>query len=98
MTTYGYRGPTIDHSLLSPSGRMSKRARKAATDREVARLFAGCGPLKGEGPPPRSEAQYMWDTAAQLLELADRGMSTRKYRREAERLLARAALLEGPKP
>ena len=31
--------PSIDHSLLSPSGRVSKRARKAALKREQARLF-----------------------------------------------------------
>ena len=29
--------PSVDHSLLSPSGRMSKRARKAANDRETKR-------------------------------------------------------------
>jgi hypothetical protein len=33
--------PCIDHGLLSPSGRMSKRARVAAMKRETARLFAG---------------------------------------------------------
>lgn len=31
--------PSIDHSLLSPSGKMSKRARRAAMDREREKLF-----------------------------------------------------------
>lgn len=31
--------PTIDDSLLSPSGRMSKRAREAAMKREAKRII-----------------------------------------------------------
>lgn len=31
--------PSIDHGLLSPSGRTSKRARKAAMEREQERLW-----------------------------------------------------------
>ncbi len=37
--SYGYRGPSIDHTVLSPSGRVSKAARKAALKSEAARLF-----------------------------------------------------------
>jgi len=77
--------PSIDHSLLSPSGRMSKRARKAALKREHDRLFAGVGDLRGEDKQP-SEREKVERHIAELEDLAARGMSVRKFRREAERL------------
>ena len=86
--------PTIDHSLLSPSGRMSKRARSAAMKREAARLF----PPGYWDPPPQSagdkaaaQAAVLLRTAAQLRELAARGMQPRKYVKAAERLERQAA-------
>lgn len=80
--------PAIDHSLLSPSGRMSKRARKAALQREAARLFAGIN-LKGEAPQ-ESERDRLLRTAQTLRDLANGGMKPRAYMKEAERLEALA--------
>ena len=90
---YGYRGPAIDHSLLSPSGRMSKRARKAAHEREEARVAAWWA-KKYPAPSPEEQAskeaaekrERLLRTAANLEDLANRGMHPRKYRKEAARL------------
>lgn len=91
---YYYRGPSIDHSLLSPSGRVSKRARKAAEAREVARLFP---PTPAPEPNPEAvkaaQGYALLRAAANLRELAARGMSTRKYLREAAKLEAQAEAL-----
>jgi hypothetical protein len=84
--------PSIDPSLLSPSGHMSKRARKAAMARETARLFAEWGghmPAPN-GPEQPSHKETCLRRAAQLRQLAARGMCVRKYIREAERLEAEA--------
>jgi hypothetical protein len=90
--TYGYRGPSIDHSLLSPSGRMSKRARAAAMKRETERLFAGVGDLRGTVAQPSERARLLhW--AKELRIMAARGMSVRKFTREAEKLEVQAASL-----
>lgn len=88
--------PSIDHSTLSPSGRTSKRARAAALKREAARLF----------PPgiwdrdPLTPAQILEKRivvlrrrAASLFDLAARGMRTKRYRREADALVAEAERL-----
>lgn len=94
MTTYGYRGPTIDHSLLSPSGSMSKRARKSATEREAARLFP---PGYWDMPTPSADAltqqarESKLRAAKNLRDLAARGMSPRKFIRAAEKLEKEAA-------
>jgi len=88
--------PSIDHSILSPSGRVSKRSRKAAMDRATAILFE---PWGGHMPAPNgpvqpTEAEALRQQARQLLELADRGMHTRSYRQHAAKLLAQAKELE----
>lgn len=86
MSDYYYNGPSIDHSLLSPNGRVSKAARKAALDREAARLFPpGSWPTRSE-PTAEERRQSLLQSARNLRELADRGMTPRKFRREAERL------------
>lgn len=89
--------PSIDHSILSPSGRCSKRAREAALKREAARLF----PKGYFNEPPKSDRQIAQDRAAtlrrsaeNLRSLAARGMTPRKFIREAEKLEAEAAILE----
>ena len=87
--------PTVDHSILSPSGRISKAARKRALARETARLFAEWG---GHMPGPRgpkqpSEKEKVLNQARRLRELAGRGMSRRKYAKEADRLEALAVRL-----
>ena len=89
--------PSIDHTLLSPSGRCSKAARAAAIQREGNRLF----------PPgywdnilqPTAEQQLaekvatLRQSAGRLRDLAERGMSRRKYLKEAARLEAEADAL-----
>ena len=88
--------PAIDHSLLSPSGRMSKRAREAALRREAARLFP-LGTFSRPEPTAAEQAQVkaqmLLRSAANLRDLAARGMSVRKFIKQAERLEAEAAAL-----
>lgn len=94
--SYHYKGPSIDHSLLSPSGRCSKRARNAAMKREAAKLFP---PGFWDKPTPTPEeqakkkAENLRHTAQILRDLAERGMNTRKYAREAAKLDAQADAL-----
>ena len=79
----------------SPSGHMSKRARKAASERFHKMLWGPTGHMpEPQGPPPEPEAVCLRRQAAELRRLAEGGMSPRKYRREAERLEARAAELD----
>lgn len=84
--------PAIDHSGLSPSGRCSKRARAAWLKREAARLFPP-GTFVTATPQP-APADQLRLNAARLRDLAGRGMSPRKFAREAARLEAEAAALE----
>lgn len=81
---------TIDHSLLSPSGRMSKAARERALTREAERLFDGVD-IRPKGPAQPTEREAMLQQAARLRDLAARGMHPRKYVKEAERLEFEAA-------
>jgi hypothetical protein len=89
--------PAIDHTLLSRSGKCSKRARKAFLERERARLFP---PGYWDKPEPtgaektQSECVSLRRRAKMLSDLADRGMKVRKYRKEAAKLLDEAAELE----
>ncbi len=97
--SYYYTGPSIDHTLLSPSGRCSKRARDAAMKREAAKLFP---PGFWDKPTPTPEelakqkADMLLRTAKTLRDLAARGMCSRKYAREAAKLEEQAnSLLKG---
>jgi hypothetical protein len=56
-------------------------------------LFAGVD-IKGGPTPQPSEAELLRRHADRLDELANRGMSARKYRREAAAARERAAELE----
>lgn len=90
--------PSIDHTILSPCGRVSKRGRAAALAREHARLFPPG--YWDETEPTEAEARAakvltLRRAATNLRELAARGMSTRKFTRAAEVLEAEAARLEG---
>lgn len=76
--------PAIDHTLLSPSGRVSKRARAAAEKVEFARLFKGAD-LNPTIPQP-SERDSDLRYAAELRALAARGFQPRKMTKEATRL------------
>jgi hypothetical protein len=93
----GYRGPSIDHGLLSPDGHMSKRARDAANKREKDRLFP---PGFWDRPEPTADEKRAAEVirlrraAAQCRDLATRGMRTRYYNKQAAMMEARAAELE----
>lgn len=83
--------PSIDHSFLSPSGRVSKRARRASDERTRRELF-------GDGLEfPRcrqpSERERLLRTAHELRGLASRGMKPRAYVKQAAMLEALAAKL-----
>ena len=81
-------------ALSSPSGRMSKRARKAASDRLNAQLFPP-GYWDRPEPTEADRAVQLRRTAAELRGWAERGMRPVAYRREAARLEAEADRLEG---
>ncbi len=76
-------------ALSSPSGRMSKRARRDAERRLSLKLFGPNG-LQREPTPQPTKRERLLAQAKQLRELAERGMSVRKFTREAERLEAEA--------
>ncbi len=74
-------------AMSSPSGRMSKRARAAAEKRLSLALFGPNG-LQRELPPQPSQKERDLAQAKRLRDLANAGMSTRKFNREADRLEA----------
>ena len=83
-------------ALSSPSGRMSKRARRAAEQRLAVALFGPNGATREEicGVQPQpTERERLLRQAARLRDLAARGMSPRKFTREADRLEQLAATL-----
>lgn len=90
--------PSIDHGLLSPSGKMSQRARKAANERQASRLFPpGYWESVKKAPPSESEkkASHVKDTLRRITELrqlAAHGMFPRKYKKEADRLETELAI------
>ena len=91
------RHPAIDHSLLSPSGTVSKRARKAAMQREHDRLFPPGywdAPKLTEQEAAQQEAQTLRRSAGTLRDLAARGMQRRTFTRKAEQLERQADELE----
>ena len=79
-------------ALSSPSGRMSKRARKAADERLRLALFGPDGLQRVAQQP--SMAESLRRQAAQLQSLAAKGMKPRAYRKEAARLEQEADELE----
>jgi hypothetical protein len=80
-------------SLSSPSGRMSNRARAAAEKRLSVALFGPEG-LQRSGPEQPTERERLLRHAAMLRDLADRGMRTRAFRREADKAEAKAKEME----
>jgi hypothetical protein len=83
-------------ALSSPSGRMSKRARAAASRRIAVALFGPGGgtraDIMGTTPQPSAREQLL-QHAARLRDLAARGMSVRRFTREAAAAEARARAL-----
>lgn len=81
--------PAIDHSMISPSGRVSARARKATTDRERVRLF---GPLGWFVDEPKTSVEIYREKIDQLRRRAkqDREFATLAGKAQAKKLLARA--------
>lgn len=90
--------PSIDHSQLSPNGRVSKRARKAMHTVNAALLFppelqAEIRANRRANQPTKQER--LRRQAANLRDLAARGMKPRAFPKEAARLEAEAAALDG---
>lgn len=79
-------------SISSPNGRVSKRAQAAAHERLRVALFGPEG-LKPQQAAQESEKARLMRQAANLRELAARGMSPRKYIKQAAELEAKAATL-----
>ncbi len=82
-------------AVSSPSGRMSKRA-KAAFDKRLHERLFGKNPTREDftgKAKPDSKKDGLLRYAKTLRDLADRGMSTRKFNKEAEKIEQQAALL-----
>lgn len=86
--------PDLDHSMMSPSGHISARARRAALERARVELFGKGGLPWPKGPPQPSEVDYLRRQARELSELAARGMKPRAYAKKAAELRAQADALE----
>lgn len=89
--------PTIDHSVLSPNGRVSQRARKAALERTRTELF----PPGFWDAPERTPQQLATEravalrrAATNLRDLAQRGMSPKRHLRAAIALETEACKLD----
>lgn len=83
-------------ALSSPDGHMSKRARETAVKRHTEALF-GPGGLAHPRGPDIPEAVALRRRAQELRDLAARGMSPRKYVKQAERWEAEADRLQNPR-
>lgn len=86
--------PVIDHGLLSPSGRMSQRARWAALAREYKKMFPPALLALMAEVPQEGTRDYLLRRAAELRSLAARGMNSRTYSRLAATLEKEAAKLD----
>jgi hypothetical protein len=77
---------SIDHGILSPSGRVSERSRQAAIERTRKELFGeeGLEPPSPGRQPSGKESDL--SRASELRDLASRGMKPRAYAEEAARL------------
>lgn len=83
----------IDHSILSPSGRVSKRQEKTAKERVRLELFGPNG-LQRDKPIQPSEAEALLRQAAELRQLASGGMKPRAYVKKAIELETKARFLK----
>lgn len=77
-------------AFASPSGKMSKRARKDGLARIRRQIFGDDNvDLRGEAPQP-SKKELLLRHATQLRELAERGMNSKVYFKKAQQLEAEA--------
>ena len=83
--------PAVDHSLISPSGKMSKQALEAAQERTRRELFGDGLPYPTAEQPPQEV--YLRRKAKELRELAARGMKPRSYLKLAKQYEQEADLL-----
>ena len=89
--------PSIDHSILSPSGHVSKRARAAAMKHERDLLFPPGywdDPARTAEEIAHEKAEVLRRTAANLRDLAAKGMKPRAYAKKAAEFEAAADKLE----
>lgn len=87
--------PSIDHSILSPNGRVSKRSREAAMERVRKELFADIEDPQIFKPPTNAEkALSLRRTAENLRQLAARGMKPKAYVKAAAKLETEADVLD----
>jgi hypothetical protein len=108
MTCHGHQSYTVDHSLLSPSGRMSKRAQAAAMKQERKRMAeaerrdeaarAACPECSAALARARvaqraNSIALLESQAAGLRRLADGGLRPKAHRELAAKLEAQAAAL-----
>jgi len=84
--------PSIDHSFLSPSGHISKQARATYIKRLSIELFGQDG-LQSTKPTQPSERETLLRNAAMWRDLASRGMSIRKFIKQAEAAEAKASTI-----
>ncbi len=82
---------SIDHGILSPSGHVSKRSRKAYLERARQELFGDGLPYPQIEQPTRKEV--LLQRAAMWRELAARGVGPRKHIKAAEAAEREAASL-----
>ena len=87
--------PMIDQGIISPSGRVSAQSRAAALERTRVELFGKEGLARPTVAQP-NQKEILLKQAAELRDLAARGMSTSKYNKEAARLEAEAQTLMHP--
>lgn len=79
----------IDHSILSPSGRVSRATQKRTLERARLELFGKRG-LDFPRAKQESDKENMIRRAKELRELSSRGLKPRAYLKEAIRLEALA--------
>lgn len=80
-------------ALSSPCGRMSKRARKKASDKLGRALFGDYDPHAKVDQTTEETCTHKLNYAKFLRDLTARGMGVRKYVKEAERIEAEVAVL-----
>lgn len=85
--------PSIDHSFLSPSGKISKRSKDAYIKRFAKELFGPEG-LKPPQCQQPTEKERLLRNAKMWRDLATNGMSPRKYNKMADQAESQADLLD----